>query len=126
MAFRNSKHLTSDALLQLTFDKCRLFPKERVVTVKHFNTLIGSGSLISSAGQCYGSSPSALWLPIDLFLEDALGGSQVLATSAIASLTGTHLFLQAYLVLTYNNLLRQGNSCRSSEGFAGYQPLHMA
>lgn len=46
------------------------------------------GSLSSSAGLCQGASRSALWLPLDLLLEDAMDGYQVNATCGIEIITG--------------------------------------
>lgn len=46
------------------------------------------GSLSSSAGLCQGVSRSALWLPLDLLLEDAMDGYQVNATCGIEIITG--------------------------------------
>ncbi|KAL4205446.1 hypothetical protein AMTRI_Chr01g137360 [Amborella trichopoda] len=56
--------------------------------------LIDSGPLISS-GHGHGASRSALWIPIDLFLEDAMDGSQVAATCAIEILADLVKSLQA-------------------------------
>lgn len=60
---------------------------------QEFHAVMASGSLISSANQVHGTSLSALWLPIDLFLEDAMDGSQVAATSAVETLSGRSQFL---------------------------------
>jgi len=54
--------------------------------------VISAGSLMSFAAQSYGDSWSALWLPIDLILEDALDGGQVAAFSAIEIITGIIFF----------------------------------
>lgn len=90
MALRNSKHLTPDALLQLTSDTRKVLSREcKIKSHEEFHAIIGSGCLTSSSGQCYGTSSSAHWLPIDLFLEDAMDGSQVAATGAVERLTGT-------------------------------------
>lgn len=50
--------------------------------------VICGGSPMSFAAQSSGDSWSALWLPIDLILEDALDGGQVAAFSAIEIITG--------------------------------------
>ncbi|KAA8543204.1 hypothetical protein F0562_021301 [Nyssa sinensis] len=95
-ALRNSKNITPDALLQLTSDTRRVLSRDcKTSPQQAFHAVMASGSLISSAGQCHGTSCSALWLPIDLFLEDTLDGSQVVATSAIETLTGLVKALQA-------------------------------
>lgn len=65
----------------------------KTISQQEFHAVLASGSLISSAGQCHGASRSALWLPIDLFLEDAMDGAQVAATSAIETLSGTICFI---------------------------------
>ncbi|EOX94836.1 Reduced epidermal fluorescence 4, putative isoform 1 [Theobroma cacao] len=89
VALRNSKHLTPDALLQLTSDSRKVLSREcKIKSHEEFHAIIGSGCLTSSSGQCYGTSSSAHWLPIDLFLEDAMDGSQVAATGAVERLTG--------------------------------------
>ena len=52
---RNSKHISPDALLQLTFDPCRVLTRECKTSLqKQFHAAVASGSLISSAGQCHG------------------------------------------------------------------------
>ncbi|XP_077232002.1 mediator of RNA polymerase II transcription subunit 33A-like isoform X2 [Tasmannia lanceolata] len=43
----------------------------------------------------YGASCSALWIPLDMFLEDCIDGSQVAASCAIEILTGLIKALQA-------------------------------
>lgn len=44
--------------------------------------------LSSSASLCHGASHSALWIPLDLMLEDAMDGYQVSATSSIEIISG--------------------------------------
>ncbi|KAK6940856.1 hypothetical protein RJ641_030387 [Dillenia turbinata] len=95
-ALRNSKQITPRAFLHLTSDSNEIFSLERKTTLEQeFHAIMASGSLISSAGQCHGASQSSLWLPIDLFLEDAMDGSQIVATSAVSTLTGLVKALQA-------------------------------
>lgn len=53
--------------------------------------VIASASLTSSAGDCFGPSTSALWIPLDMFLEDCLDGTQVAASCAIDTLTSNAL-----------------------------------
>lgn len=90
VALRNSKHLTSEALLLLTSDTRKALSREcKTMSQQEFHAVIGNGSLVSSSGQCHGTSPSAHWLPIDLLLEDAMDGSQVAATGAVERLTGS-------------------------------------
>lgn len=92
-ALRNSKNITANALLQLTSDTRRVLSREcKTSSHQQFHAVMASGSLISSSGQSHGATHSALWLPIDLFLEDTMDGSQVLATSATETLMGTFNF----------------------------------
>ncbi|KAI3439446.1 uncharacterized protein J3R85_004877 [Psidium guajava] len=88
VVLRNLKNITPEALLQLTSDNRNVLTREgKTVSQQEFHAVTASGSLISSAGQCHGASQSALWLTIDLFLEDCMDGSQVTATSAVEMLT---------------------------------------
>lgn len=63
------------------------------------------GSLASSAGLCHGASRSALWLPLDLVLEDAMDGYQVEATSAIERISGKELFIFLPLVVVFKAVI---------------------
>lgn len=83
---RNTKLITPEFLLHWTSDKNRLLSREGKTSQLEFRDVMASGSLFSSGGQSHGVNWSALWLPIDLFLEDAMDGSQVLATSAVERL----------------------------------------
>lgn len=77
--------------MQLTSDnRVVLSRKCKTSSHKRFHAVVASGSLVSSADQCHGASPSVLWLPIDLFLEDIMDGSQVAVTSAAETLSGIH------------------------------------
>ena len=88
-ALRNSKVITAEALLQLTSDTRKILSREcKASSLQEFHEVMASGSLASSAGLCHGASRSALWLPLDLVLEDAMDGSQVNATSAVEIITG--------------------------------------
>ncbi|XP_031400886.1 mediator of RNA polymerase II transcription subunit 33B-like isoform X2 [Punica granatum] len=103
-ALRNLKHMSPEAFLQLTSDKRNVLTREgKTVSQQEFHAVLASGSLISSAGQSYGASQSALWLPIDLFLEDAMDGSQVAATSSVETLTGLVKALQAVNGTTWHD-----------------------
>ena len=53
-----------------------------------FHTVMNFEYLSSSASLCHGASHSALWIPLDLVLEDAMDGYQVSATSAIEVISG--------------------------------------
>lgn len=46
------------------------------------------GPLTSSTGLCNEACHSALWLPLDLFLEDAMETTEVITGSAIEIITG--------------------------------------
>ncbi|XP_055813312.1 mediator of RNA polymerase II transcription subunit 33A-like [Solanum dulcamara] len=95
-ALRNSKNISPEALVQLTSDnRVVLSRKCKTSSHKRFHAVVASGSLVSSADQCHGASPSVLWLPIDLFLEDIMDGSQVAVTSAAETLSGLVKALQA-------------------------------
>ncbi|XVF72468.1 hypothetical protein PTKIN_Ptkin12aG0123500 [Pterospermum kingtungense] len=104
VALRNSKHVTPEAILHLTSDTSRVLPREyKRISQQEHHAVIGSGSLKSSPGPCRGTNPSAHWLPIDLFLENAMDGSQVAATGAVESLTGLVKALQAVNGTTWHD-----------------------
>ncbi|XP_022771072.1 mediator of RNA polymerase II transcription subunit 33B-like isoform X1 [Durio zibethinus] len=104
VALRNSKHVTPEALLQLTSDTRKVLSREcKTISQQEFLAVIGSGSLTSSSGHCHGTNPSANWLPIDLFLENAMDGSQVAATGAVERLTGLVKALQAVNGTTWHD-----------------------
>ncbi|KAG6764833.1 hypothetical protein POTOM_032321 [Populus tomentosa] len=97
-ALRNSKILTAEDLLQLTTDSGSnivLIRESKTRSLQKFHSVMASGSLVSSSGLYQGASQSALWLPLDLALEDAMDGYQVNATSAIEIITGSIKALQA-------------------------------
>lgn len=96
-ALRNSKDITPEALLQLTSDNRAQLSRECKTSLQQFNAVMACGSLISSAGQSYGASSSAIWLPIDLFLEDTMDGNVVATTSADETLTD---LLKAHQAIT--------------------------
>lgn len=95
-ALRNSKCITPDVLKQLISDTQKInSPHFQASLLQNFNPVIKARPLVNSADLCIGTSRSALWLPLDMLLEDATDGSQVNATSAIEIITGkeVHLFL---------------------------------
>lgn len=97
-ALRNSKDITPEALMQLTSDNCVQPSGEcKKISLQQFHAVMASGSLISSSGQSYGASHLAIWLPIDLFLEDAMDGFVVATTSAAETLTD---LLKAHQAIT--------------------------
>ncbi|KAL7105128.1 hypothetical protein ACP275_07G025200 [Erythranthe tilingii] len=91
-ALRNSKCISPEILLQLISDthKIKVHP------------VVQATPLVNSAGLCIGTSQSALWLPLDMLLEDAMDGSQVNATSAIEIITGLVKSLQAIHITSWH------------------------
>lgn len=87
-SLRNSKHISPEALLQLTADTRQLLSRKCKTNLQQQFHAVTAGSPVSSSGQCHGVGRSALWLTIDLYLEDTMDGSQVAATSAAETLTG--------------------------------------
>ena len=66
-----------------------MFSREsKTSSLQNLHSVMAFGSLVSSHGLCQGASRSALWLPLDLALEDVMDGYQVNATSAIEIITG--------------------------------------
>ncbi|PON80187.1 Mediator of RNA polymerase II transcription subunit [Parasponia andersonii] len=103
-ALRNSKTVSPEALLQLLADTCIVLSRECKTSSLHkFHAVMAFGSLASSAGLCHGASRSALWLPLDLVLEDAMDGYQVDATSAVERITGLIKTLQAINGTTWHD-----------------------
>ncbi|KAL8151423.1 hypothetical protein V2J09_021231 [Rumex salicifolius] len=100
----NSKSMTPDAFMQLTSDTCRVLPRECKTSVQQeFHAVMASGSLIPSVGQLHGASRSALWIPIDLFLEDSMDGLIATETSAVDTLTDLIKSLQALNGTTWHD-----------------------
>lgn len=86
---RNSKTIKPEALLQFLSDTERSNHHHfKPSLVQEFHPGLQSRPLINYAGLCLGTSRSALWLPLDMLLEDAMDGSQVNATSAVEIITG--------------------------------------
>ncbi|CAI9107868.1 OLC1v1007339C1 [Oldenlandia corymbosa var. corymbosa] len=95
-ALRNSKNISPEALLELTSRDRKVLSRDRKTSSeKRFHAVMAAGSMAPCAGQRHNSSHSSLWIPIDLFLEDAMDGSRVTATSAAETLTGIVKALQA-------------------------------
>ncbi|KAG5554815.1 hypothetical protein RHGRI_012395 [Rhododendron griersonianum] len=91
-AVRSSKVTNAETLLKLASDTSKLLShKCKTISPLDFHEVMASGSLASSAGLCHGSSRSALWLPLDLVLEDAMDSSQVNATCAVEIITAFSL-----------------------------------
>ncbi|XP_062108462.1 mediator of RNA polymerase II transcription subunit 33A [Humulus lupulus] len=103
-ALRNSKTLSPEALMQLVSDTRIVLSREcKTSSLQKFHAVMAFGSMSSSAGLCYGASRSALWLPLDLVLEDAMDGYQVEATSAVERITGLIKTLQAINGTTWHD-----------------------
>ncbi|KAK3016179.1 hypothetical protein RJ639_007019 [Escallonia herrerae] len=102
-ALRNSKVTTPEALLQLISDPQKKISRKCTSYLQEFHAGMPAGSLASFAGMCHGASRSALWLPLDLMLEDAMDGTQVTATSAIETITGLVKALQALNSSTWHD-----------------------
>ncbi|WCJ23664.1 Mediator of RNA polymerase II transcription subunit 33A [Euphorbia peplus] len=103
-AIRNSKTLNGEEFMRLTLESCIAMTREtKKSSLQKFYSFMALGSLVSSAGLCHGTSPSALWLPLDLALEDAMDGYQVNATSTIEIITGLTKTLQAINNTTWHN-----------------------
>lgn len=95
---RSLKHITPDVFMQLTSDTRRLLTREcKTISQHDFHAVLASGNTLAPARQSHGASSSSIWLPIDLFLEDAMDGSQVAATSAVDTLIGTSQFMLSIL-----------------------------
>lgn len=87
---RNSKSLNSEIFLQFTSDTCMIFPQEcKQNSQQKFHPIRAFESPADSASLCHRTRYSALWLPLDLILEDAMDGYQVEAISAIEKITST-------------------------------------
>ncbi|CAN4101936.1 unnamed protein product [Withania somnifera] len=103
-ALRNSKNITPEALIQLISKIRGVLSRECKTSSRNFlHAVMASGSLALSASRCDDASTSVLWLPIDLFLEDTMDGSQVAATSAAETLTGLVKALQAVNCTSWKN-----------------------
>ncbi|RAL43521.1 hypothetical protein DM860_012662 [Cuscuta australis] len=102
-AIRNLKSISPEALLQLTCDTDVFLSRDGKTSTLHRLHAVVDSSLASFASRCHGTSPSAYWLPIDLFLEDSLDGSQVIATSAAETLTVLVKALQAVNCTTWQD-----------------------
>lgn len=98
-ALQSSSVISPEALLQLASDAHNLIKTNSLQELYVRST---SRSLATCAGLCFGSSRSSLWLPLDLFLEDAMDGSQVNATSAIEIITDLVKSLQAINATTWH------------------------
>lgn len=96
LALRKSKILSPETLLHLTSDACMVLSKEcKTHSQQKFRKVMAFEYLSSSASLCHGASHSALWIPLDLVLEDTMDGYQVSATSAVEEISGLIKTLRA-------------------------------
>ncbi|GER30150.1 mediator of RNA polymerase II transcription subunit, partial [Striga asiatica] len=87
-ALRNMNSTTLEILRQLISNNYKIKSRHFQATIRQeFDSVLESKPLFHSAGLCLGTSQSALWLPLDMLLEDAMDGSQVNATSAVEIIT---------------------------------------
>lgn len=93
-ALRNST-ITVEKWQQVVLDNCNKIGRQcKPSRHQEFCALISLGSITFPGGYCSGFSHSALWIPIDLYLEDCIDLS-VAATNAIEILSGLVKALQA-------------------------------
>ncbi|KAI4317736.1 hypothetical protein L6164_025583 [Bauhinia variegata] len=96
LALRNSRTLSPEALLRLTSNTHIVLSREcKTSSQQKFHAVMSFEYLSSSASLCHGASHSALWIPLDLVLEDAMDGYQLSATSAIEIISGLVKTLRA-------------------------------
>ncbi|XP_022930272.1 mediator of RNA polymerase II transcription subunit 33A-like isoform X2 [Cucurbita moschata] len=93
---RKSKSLNSEIFLRFSSNTWTIFSQEcKKSSQQKFPPIRAFGSPASSASLCHRTRYSALWLPLDLVLEDAMDGYQVQATSAIEKITSLVKTLKA-------------------------------
>lgn len=81
--------MTPEVLVRLISDTCQTMSlKFKTSCMQKFHEVMVYGPLSSSTGICHGTTRSALWLPLDLVLEDAMDGAHINAASVIEVLTG--------------------------------------
>lgn len=96
---RNSKHINPEALTQLAYHTRKFLEREsKTIPRGEFHAIVSSGSKLALTSQHHGISESALWLPIDLFFEDIMDGTQAAAASAVEHLTGASRFISIVIL----------------------------
>ncbi|WOK91947.1 mediator of RNA polymerase II transcription subunit 33A-like isoform X1 [Canna indica] len=85
-SLRNSK-ISTDKLQQFILEIGKFDTECKPNHHQKLCALFAAGSLTSFGGHCHELNSSALWVPIDLYLEDCLDGS-VAATNSIEVLSG--------------------------------------
>ncbi|XBI91340.1 hypothetical protein VPH35_028682 [Triticum aestivum] len=86
--------MSLEAFQQLILDDHNVHGENKHSLHKKFHPMVASNPLSSPNGHCLGGSYSALWTPIDMYLEDCLDGS-IAATNSIEILSGLVKALQA-------------------------------
>ncbi|KAK3124757.1 hypothetical protein QOZ80_7BG0592130 [Eleusine coracana subsp. coracana] len=85
-AFQNSA-ISLEPFQQLLQGDCYVYGGTKQNMRKRFHPVVSSRPISSPNGRCLGASYSALWIPIDMYLEDCLDGS-IAATNSIETLSG--------------------------------------
>nr|CAB3452351.1 unnamed protein product [Digitaria exilis] len=86
--------ISSEPFQQLILGECNVYGETKHNMCKRFHPIVASNPLSSPNGRCLGASYSALWIPIDMYLEDCLDGS-IAATNSIEILSGLVKALQS-------------------------------
>ena len=79
--------MSLDAFQQLILGDRNVYGDNKHNLRNQFHPMVASNPLSSPNGRCLGGSYSALWIPIDMYLEDCLDGS-IAATNSIEILSG--------------------------------------
>lgn len=87
-ALRNSEVITPEALLKLASNTCIVSRQSRLKSTQNFHETMAFGDLASSAGPCFKANLSALWLPLDLVLEEAVQETEINARCAVETISG--------------------------------------
>uniref|UniRef100_A0A803MX65 Mediator of RNA polymerase II transcription subunit 33A n=1 Tax=Chenopodium quinoa TaxID=63459 RepID=A0A803MX65_CHEQI len=104
LALRSSKLTTPEIFAQMASDTSKHLHWQSKTSLQHqFHAVMAPGCFLPSSIQCHGASSSSLWLPIDLFLEDAMEGIVVTPTCAIDTLTSMVKSLQALYSATWHD-----------------------
>lgn len=99
------KVITPEELLKLTSNTQMVSLDCKLKSRRKFHDTLAMGPLASSVGLCNEACRSSLWLPLDLFLEDAVETTEVIGRSAIETITGKRYILLKKLVLgIYENI----------------------
>ncbi|KAL8171350.1 hypothetical protein V2J09_023154 [Rumex salicifolius] len=101
LALRSSKTISPEILYKFVSDSCNEISRE--CRTKSLEQLHVNGSLASFSGLCHGVSPSSLWIPLDIILEDAMIGPHVTPASAVEIIIGVLRILQAVNSSTWHD-----------------------